>query len=46
MREQRAQQEQAAAMAQAVEPMANAAKLISEANVRGEEALQMHRRVG
>jgi len=33
-------------MAQAVEPMANAAKLISEANVRGEEALQMHRRVG
>lgn len=45
MREQRAQQEQAAAMAQAVEPMANAAKLISEANVRGEEALQMHRRI-
>jgi hypothetical protein len=40
MRQARAQQQQQQQMVDAAEPMANAAKLISEANMRGAEALQ------
>lgn len=45
-RQQRAEAEQQAALMEQVQPMANAAKLISEAGARGEETLQAQRRVG